>query len=762
MMGSPLFLALGVIVLLFGWDAAAQTSNSSCPLKFTGETKTFQYCSKLNALGATLSYIYHVENGSLEIAFQAKPPASGGWVCWGINPKGLAMIGTQALIAFRLGNGTTVVDTYDVESKSDALNRSKISLNVTSKSAVYEASSGKITIFASLVLDSNQISINQVWQVGSSVTNFSPDVHKFDDANLQSLGALNLSEATSVPSSPITPTSNSGCPIKFTGVAKTYDTCNNMSLGSTLSYIYHEQNGSFDIAFQAKPSASGGWVGWGINPQGLQMIGTQTLIAFRLANGTTLVDTYDVVSKSDALNPSKISLNVTNKSAMYESSSGKITIFASLVLNSSQTSVNQVWQVGSSVSNLSPGVHSFVQTNLKSLGTLNLQSGATSAPPVESPTPAVNTTPSTQTSNANCPLQFTEGGSKSYKFCSNLNLGATVSYIYHQQNGSLDIAFKAAPLASGGWVGWGINPQGSQMIGTQALIAFRLSNGSTVVGTYDVQSKSTVTPSPISLTVTSKSAVYESSSGKITIFASLVLSSTQTSVNQVWQVGSTVSNSVPGIHSLTPANLRTAGTLDLLSGATSASGSSAHQTLKNRHGILTVVSWGILMPIGVMIARYVKTFEVADPAWFYLHAICQTSGYAIGVGGWATGLKLGSYSKGIEQTSHRRIGIILFALATLQVFALLLRPKKDNKFRIYWNIYHHSVGYSVIVLSIINIFKGFDILDPEKKWKRAYIGVLIALGAIAALLEIVTWIIYFQRKSRNSSKHRSEMNGNGR
>ncbi|GLJ53631.1 hypothetical protein SUGI_1143990 [Cryptomeria japonica] len=285
----------------------------------------------------------------------------------------------------------------------------------------------------------------------------------------------------------------------------------------------------------------------------------------------------------------------------------------------------------------------------------------------------------TQTSNANCPLQFTEGGTKSYEFCSNLNLGATVSYIYHQQNGSLDIAFKAAPRA------W------PQMIGTQALIAFQSSNGSTVVGTYNVVSKtSALNPSPISLNVINKSVVYESSCGKITIFASLVLDSNQTSVNQVWQVGTTVINSIIGVHSLSPTDLRTVGTLDLLSGATSASGSSAHQTLKNRHGIRTVVSWGILMTIGVMIARYVKTFEVVDPAWFYLHAICQTSGYAIGVGGLATRLKLGSYSKGIEQTSHRRIGIALFALATLQVFALLLRPKKNNKFRIYRNIYHHS------------------------------------------------------------------------
>lgn len=83
----------------------------------------------------------------------------------------------------------------------------------------------------------------------------------------------------------------------------------------------------------------------------------------------------------------------------------------------------------------------------------------------------------------------------------------------------------------------------------------------------------------------------------------------------------------------------------------------------------------------------------------------------------------------------------------MQVFALLLRPKTDHKLRFYWNIYHHSIGYSVIVLSIINIFKGFDILNnPDHKWKRAYIGIIIGLAAVAAVLELYTWMVVGKRK----------------
>ena len=93
------------------------------------------------------------------------------------------------------------------------------------------------------------------------------------------------------------------------------------------------------------------------------------------------------------------------------------------------------------------------------------------------------------------------------------------------------------------------------------------------------------------------------------------------------------------------------------------------------------------------------------------------------------------------------------------MFALLLRPKKDHKYRFYWEIYHHSVGYTVILLSIINIYKGFDILDPEKKWKRAYTGILVAFVMIAVFLEAFTWYIVVRRKRSARSGMMNGANG---
>ena len=45
-----------------------------------------------------------------------------------------------------------------------------------------------------------------------------------------------------------------------------------------------------------------------------------------------------------------------------------------------------------------------------------------------------------------------------------------------------------------------------------------------------------------------------------------------------------------------------------------------------------------MFPVGIIIARCLRTFKSTDPAWFYLHVGCQLSAYVIGVVGWVTSL----------------------------------------------------------------------------------------------------------------------------
>ncbi|KAI4365035.1 hypothetical protein MLD38_021055 [Melastoma candidum] len=272
----------------------------------------------------------------------------------------------------------------------------------------------------------------------------------------------------------------------------------------------------------------------------------------------------------------------------------------------------------------------------------------------------------------------------------------------------------------------------------------------------------------LSFSVSDLSATF--SNNEMIIFATVTPPSGN--INQVWQEGPLVEGS-PSAHVTTGPNGQSKGPLNLATGAKSDGGNSKLRR-RNIHGILNAVSWGILMPLGITIARYMRVFKSADPAWFYLHIGCQFSGYVVGIASWGTGLKQGSESTDDTYSAHRSIGIpllprhssgtpltyllpktsqTLFTARTFptiennaQAFALLLRLKKDHKYRFYWNVYHHSVGYTVIVLAIINIFKGFDILNPEKKWKHAYVGAIIVLACNAIVWEIYTWYIVLKRK----------------
>ncbi|KAI4311924.1 hypothetical protein MLD38_036788 [Melastoma candidum] len=339
-------------------------------------------------------------------------------------------------------------------------------------------------------------------------------------------------------------------------------------------------------------------------------------------------------------------------------------------------------------------------------------------------------------------------------------LNSYLHWTYDASAGKARIAYRHGSVDTSRWVAWAINPTGSGMLGAQALVAYQQSDGSMRAYTSPISGYQTqLQEGNLSFNVSNLSATF--ANNEMIIFATVTPPSGN--INQVWQDGP-VSSGSPGIHATTGANIQSKGTLNLASGVISGGGGGAGGNSKlrrrNIHGILNVVSWGILMPLGAMIARYMRVFKAADPAWFYLHVGCQFSAYAVGVAGWGTGLKLGSESAGITFSAHRNIGIALFCLGTLQVFALLLRPKKEHKYRIYWNVYHHSVGYAVIVLSIVNIFKGFSILNPNHKWKDAYIGVIIALACNAVVWEAYTWYIAAKRKkAERTEKTPHNVNG---
>ncbi|KAG5017613.1 hypothetical protein AAZX31_08G316400 [Glycine max] len=352
----------------------------------------------------------------------------------------------------------------------------------------------------------------------------------------------------------------------------------------------------------------------------------------------------------------------------------------------------------------------------------------------------------------------------SYKFPNKVNYAAckdlpvlesSLHWNYHPSSGAIDVAFNKANVNDSSWVAWAINPTSKGMLGSQAFVAVYRSDGSIKAYTSPITSYATMLQEGnLSFPVYGVSASY--TNRHVIIFASFQLPGNTTLVNHAWQEGLVSDDGTLRPHSFSRANLQSFGTLDFLSGKVSQTGGNVDSriTLRKVHGILNTISWGILMPIGVILARYLKVFDGLGPTWFHLHRACQSLAFFIGIAGFGTGLYIGNHY-GVHNAPHRCVGITLLCLAIIQVcVAVFLRPKKDHKYRMFWNIFHYLVGYSIIALAIWNVWKGFEILNAQNIWKKTYVGSIISLAIIAMVLEVITWTwVCIKKRVKNPENH---------
>ncbi|MED6196468.1 hypothetical protein PIB30_047739 [Stylosanthes scabra] len=319
-------------------------------------------------------------------------------------------------------------------------------------------------------------------------------------------------------------------------------------------------------------------------------------------------------------------------------------------------------------------------------------------------------------------------------------------------NGTLiEIMFRAKLSNYEGWVAWGVNPgKKPQMVGTKAIIAIKHSRGMTDVHTYDVTKETRkgcrlwpTEGSGFGLIVLDKQAWSNNTKRCTTLYAKLILPYPEyniTRLNHVWQVGDQIHDDQPLQHRVTLQNVDSTETINI----TTPDGQSFGENrsfLRSMHGVLNMIGWGTLLPIGVIIARYFRVYPfIWDPTWFRLHIGFQLTGFLIGTAGWAIGLSLGRSSKYYTFHTHRTFGILIFTFSTIQMLAFRLKPKVSDDYRKYWNMYHHFLGYGLLAIIVINIFKGISMLKGGVGWKYAYIGIIALLGAITLTFEILTWI----------------------
>ncbi|KAI8567319.1 hypothetical protein RHMOL_Rhmol02G0112100 [Rhododendron molle] len=158
----------------------------------------------------------------------------------------------------------------------------------------------------------------------------------------------------------------------------------------------------------------------------------------------------------------------------------------------------------------------------------------------------------------------------------------------------------------------GISPTSKGMIGTQAIVAYPKPDGTVAIFTSPVDSFGTRLREE-NLTFPFSDLLAMFLDNEMVIFATIELPENTTSVNHVWQDGP-VSGDNLGMHDVSGNHLQSMGNLNLSSAqAFGSHGGNSKTKLKIAHGVRNAVSWGIMMPLGFMVASFFSAPSLALP-----------------------------------------------------------------------------------------------------------------------------------------------------
>jgi hypothetical protein len=193
-----------------------------------------------------------------------------------------------------------------------------------------------------------------------------------------------------------------------------------------------------------------------------------------------------------------------------------------------------------------------------------------------------------------------------------------------------------------------------------------------------------------------------------------------------------------------PAGAGTAGAHSLSSaGASSvnfASGAVTTLTLATpplwiAHAVLMSVSWGILVPIAILLARFGKgVTPTSGPKawWFHNHWRLQVAAVVLACAGFAIALAMTPPGRHMSSL-HHILGTVVVGMGIAQPLLgnKKLRPPKvpASWKRVVWEVQHKGNGYAAAVLGAVTVFLGLQRMAAPAVATTAYAAWVAALGA---------------------------------
>ncbi|KAL7244240.1 hypothetical protein ACSBR1_016469 [Camellia fascicularis] len=137
-----------------------------------------------------------------------------------------------------------------------------------------------------------------------------------------------------------------------------------------------------------------------------------------------------------------------------------------------------------------------------------------------------------------------------------------------------------------------------------------------------------------------------------------------------------------------------------------------YRHIRAMHGFINIIGWGLLLPIGVIVARYCREVPMKCSEWYTLHTRCQISGVFLGSIGWVFGMLLRNASKHYKLHTHGVLGTIIFTLATIQVSLKLSFRSVDQS----WGMF--SCMFIFVVLFLKTQKSDWRLTKLVSSWTR--------------------------------------------
>lgn len=180
------------------------------------------------------------------------------------------------------------------------------------------------------------------------------------------------------------------------------------------------------------------------------------------------------------------------------------------------------------------------------------------------------------------------------------------------------------------------------------------------------------------------------------------------------------------------------------------------------HGFMMFLAWGMLLPGGILAARYTK--HLPGDIWFKIHVYSQYSGLAITFLGLLFAV---AELRGFHLVSlHVKFGILTILMGCMQPINAYFRPKKPENGnpstnRIIWEYVHTYVGRCSIFVAVPALISGMKHLG-ERYNEENTLGLTWALIVWVSLgFLTVLYLEFIQRRRQEAVTRSNWVLGNG-